>query len=180
MIDNARQVGGRIVRSRNWRISMNNPVSVRPVQPSDSAAWEQMRQKLWPAAGGEHAVEIARFFDGVRANPAEVLLAVDEAGQPVGFAELSIRPYAEGCKSGRVAYLEGWFVDAAARGTGIGRALVLAAETWGREQDCIELASDTEIENAASAAAHRALGFTETGRTICYKKSLLPRERGEI
>ena len=45
----------------------------------------------------------------------------------VGFAEVSVRPYAEGCRGERVAYLEGWFVAEGARGHGVGRALVEAA-----------------------------------------------------
>jgi aminoglycoside 6'-N-acetyltransferase I len=145
---------------------------IRPVEPTDSAAWERMRQALWPSADGEHAAEIAEFFRGHRSDPAEVLLAVDESGQAVGFIELSIRGYAEGCSSDRVAYLEGWYVDPGMRRKGIGSALVRAAEEWGRLQGCSEMGSDTEIENAVSAAAHRSLGFTEVERIVCFRKTL--------
>jgi aminoglycoside 6'-N-acetyltransferase I len=145
---------------------------IRPVQSGDSAAWERMRQSLWPSAPGEHAREIARFFGGDRENPAEVFLACDDSGEPIGFAELSIRPYAEGCYSGRVAYLEGWFVEPTARRKGVGTALVKAAEEWGRANHCTELGSDAEMDNDASASAHRALGFAVTGRNICFRKDL--------
>jgi len=132
-----------------------------------------MRQTLWPSAPGEHADEIARFFFGSdRDNPAEVFIACDDSGAAIGFAEVSIRPYAEGCYSGRVAYLEGWFVEPAARRKGAGAALVKAAEEWGRTEGCTELASDAEIENDASTSAHRALGFAVTGRNICFRKDL--------
>ena len=47
-----------------------------------------------------------------------------------------------------------------------------AAEAWGRSQGCEELASDTELANDASAAAHTALGFTEVGRVRCFRKDL--------
>lgn len=104
---------------------------VRAINDSDASAWERMRQLLWPSVPGEHAGEIARFFSGDRRNPAEVLLAIDERGRAIGFAELSIRPYAEGCDSGRIAYLEGWFVESSARRQGVGAALVKAAEEWG-------------------------------------------------
>lgn len=77
---------------------------IRPAQPSDAAVWERMRQSLWPSSPGEHAAEIAAFFQGRRTNSAEVLLAFDEESQPIGFVELSIRNYAEGCSSDRVAY----------------------------------------------------------------------------
>jgi aminoglycoside 6'-N-acetyltransferase I len=58
------------------------------------------------------------------------------------------------------------------RGRGIGRALVAAAEEWGRSQGCREFASDTQSDNAVSAAAHRALGFREVGQVRCFRKDL--------
>jgi aminoglycoside 6'-N-acetyltransferase I len=147
-------------------------VLIRTIQAADAADWERMRQRLWPSARGEHAREIAAFFAGDRRDPAEVLVAMDEEGRPVGFAEVTIRSHAEGCRPGRIAYLEGWFVEEAHRRCGIGAALIAAVERWGRAQGCSELASDTEIENTASAAAHRALGFEEVDRIACFTKPL--------
>ena len=139
---------------------------------NDTKAWESMRQELWPSPAGEHASEITRFFDGDLRVAAEVFLACDDADRALGFIELNIRPYAEGCYSGRVAYVEGWFVETPHRSKGVGAALIKAAEAWGREQNCTELASDTAIDNVASTAAHRALGFEETGRNVCFRKDL--------
>jgi aminoglycoside 6'-N-acetyltransferase I len=130
-----------------------------------------MRQDLWPSHPGEHAAEIARFFAGDARDPAEVLLA-EEGEDVLGFAEVSIRSHAEGCRPGRIAYLEGWYVAPAARGRGIGALLVRAVEAWGRAQGCRELASDTEVGNDAGASAHRALGFAEIDRVICFRKDL--------
>jgi aminoglycoside 6'-N-acetyltransferase I len=90
----------------------------------------------------------------------------------VGLAELSIRACAEGCRSNRVLYLEGWFVEPEARGAGVGRALVAAAEDWGRSRGCQEFASDSRLDNETSAAAHRRLGFTEVGLVRCFRKEL--------
>ena len=146
-------------------------MQVRPAEPADAAAWEGLRQQLWPSPPGEHAAEIATFFGGERQDPMEVLLAV-EGEEIVGFAEVSIRSHAEGCRPGRIAYLEGWFVLPRWRGHGVGAALVRAVEDWGRAQGCRELASDTEIANPDSAAAHRALGFQEVERVVCFRKGL--------
>lgn len=144
----------------------------RPARPADAADWERMRQALWPSDPGEHAGEIADFFAGDRNNPAEVLLAFDDDGRAIGFAEVSIRPYAEECYSGRVAFLEGWFVEEGHRRQGAGAALVAAVERWGRDQGCTELGSDAAIDNRTSAAAHRAVGFTEVGQIRCFRKPL--------
>ena len=148
-------------------------VIVRLAQPADAEAWCAMRVALWPDGTPEsHRREIERFFAGELRMPLAVLVAVDDDARLVGFAELSIRAYAEDCVTDRVAFLEGWYVVPAMRRRGIGRALVAAAEDWARSQGCSEFASDTRIDNLDSAAAHHALGFTETGRLRCFRKDL--------
>ena len=144
---------------------------VRPVTRADTATWCVLRTALWPEGGAEeHAMEIERFFWSP-GDPIACLVAEAEGGV-VGFAELTIRSYAEGCKTDRVGYLEGWYVAPAWRRRGIGRALVAAGEQWAREHGCREFASDTPLDNTASQSAHRALGFTEAERIVCYRKSL--------
>ena len=141
--------------------------------PSDAAAWLQLRHALWPEGSeAEHRAEIDRFFVGDAREPLVVLLAQNGAGYPIGLAELSIRSQAEGCRSDRVAYLEGWFVVPKARGRGVGRALIVAAEEWGRSQGCREFASDAQADNEVSTAAHRALGFADVALVRCFRKDL--------
>ena len=149
-------------------------VTVRLVKPDDSAAWLAMRVALWPEdTEAEHRKEIDQFFDGKFPRwPWSILLAEDVSGRPAGFAEVSIRPYAEGCRSNRVAYLEGWFVLPEERNRGVGRALVVAAEEWGRSQGCREFASDADPHNDVSKAAHGALGFVDVGLVRCFRKDL--------
>jgi aminoglycoside 6'-N-acetyltransferase I len=132
-----------------------------------------MRCALWPEGSDtEHREEIERFFAGRLREPLTALLATNHSGEPVGFAELSIRSYAEGCVTDRVAYLEGWYVVPEARRQGVGAALVRSAEEWARSQGCTEFASDALIDNHVSAAAHRALGFQETVQLRCFRKML--------
>jgi len=144
---------------------------IRPVQRADATSWLRLRCELWPGADAEHEANVGRFFRGELAEPAAVLLAED-AGVVVGFIELSIRAYAEGCDSENVGYVEGWFVAAASRGRAVGRALIRGAEDWARAQGCTELASDSALTDTASERAHRACGFEETGQIRCYRKIL--------
>ena len=146
--------------------------TIHPATWADRAAWLRMRDRLWPDEDHGHGAEIDRFFDGAIGMPLEVLIAIDERGEALGFVELSIRGYAEDCVTDRVAYLEGWYVEPEARRIGVGRALVRAAEEWGRGQGCTEFASDALIDNDVSARAHLALGFEETVQIRCFRKSL--------
>ena len=132
-----------------------------------------MRQALWPECPqAEHREEVDRFFAGCFPRGPWAVLLAEDPGRVLGFAELSIRPFAEGCRSNRVAYLEGWFVVPEAREQGVGRALVAAAEEWGRSKGCREFASDADPHNDVSKAAHTALGFVDVGLVRCFRKEI--------
>ena len=113
---------------------------------------------------------MAGYFSGPR--PAAVLVSPRAGGGLRGFVEVGIRDYAEGCNSDWIGYIEGWYVDADSRYLGIGRALIAAAEAWAIEQGCREMASDAELANTASQAAHGRLGYAEVGRSVHFRKVL--------
>lgn len=147
---------------------------IRHVREADAAHWLRLRHALWPdTSEDQHQAEIQRFLSGRSREPRAVLVAEDEqTGSLVGLAELSVRPYAEGCDTDRVGYLEGWYVSPEFRRRGIARALVTAAESWAMSNGCTEFASDTEIDNEISAAAHRQCGFEEVAVIRCFRKIL--------
>lgn len=145
---------------------------IRAVRQVDRDSWARLRQALWPSSAQDNGDTIDRYFAGGLREPLEALLALDEEGRAVGLIELSIRAYAEGSETDRIAFVEGWYVIPSARQQGVGAALIRAAEEWARLQGCTELGSDTEVENTASAAAHLAVGFRETGVVRCFLKSI--------
>ena len=130
-----------------------------------------MRTEMWPESPDDHPREIEKFFRNPNGNVA-VFVAESDDGRICGFLEAGTRPYAEGCLSSPVGYIEGWWVDTEYRRRGVGGALVAAAEDWARGHGLREMASDAEIENEVSNGAHRALGYKETQRIVCFQKSL--------
>lgn len=91
----------------------------------------------------------------------------------VGFVEVALRTdYVNGTSSSPVGFIEGIYVIPSARQQGVARALVQMAEAWARTNGCREMASDARIENEASHAMHRALGFVETMRVVYFHKDL--------
>ena len=66
--------------------------------------------------------------------------------------------------------LEGIYVHSGWRRLGVARELCRAIEAWGYSHDCLEFTSDTSLGNPEAQLLHRALGFTETGRVVFYRK----------
>jgi aminoglycoside 6'-N-acetyltransferase I len=150
-------------------------ISIRPADPAFSDEWLRMRKALWPEESLDGLRgDIEEFFQGKAQRLQAVFFAHDASEAAVGFAELNIRPYAEGCLTGRVAFLEGWYVAPDHRGRGAGAALIAAAERWARANHCAEFASDALAENHVGRAAHLALGFEEVETIRCFRKAIAP------
>jgi aminoglycoside 6'-N-acetyltransferase I len=143
---------------------------VRPLSEGDRAEWLRMRVALWPESASDPP-EYLRDYAEAR-NDHAVLVAERAGGGLCGFVELSLHEYAGGCDTSPVGYLEGWWVDADVRRAGVGRALVAAAEEWARAHGCVEMASDTEVENVDSQRAHAALGYRETERLVMFARRI--------
>lgn len=147
-----------------------DPPIIRPVHPGDRDAWAAMRADLWPDDTAEgHALEIDRLIEAGPSDRSTNFVAEDSSGVLLGFVEMSIRRYAEGCETDRVGFVEGWYVVPDARRQGVGRALIAAGIGWARGEGCTEFASDALIDNVVSHAAHRALGFEEVERIVCFR-----------
>ncbi|AOJ07742.1 tobramycin N-acetyltransferase AAC(6')-III [Burkholderia mayonis] len=154
---------------------MTHPASlftIRAAAASDALAWRQLRRALWPHADdAEHARDVAQQLDAPYRHACFIAWTPD--GAPLGFAEVAVRrDYVNGCDTSPVLFLEGIFVDPAARRRGVARALCSAAAVWGATCGCAEFASDAPLGNAASHALHRALGFDETERVVFFRKTL--------
>ncbi len=118
-------------------------------------------------------LEVARYFvaHGEPLLPYCVFVA-EEDGKIVGMLELSLRPYADGCDSSPVPFIEGWYVAPEARRAGVGGALVGRRSNGRMEKGYTEMASDALLENTISERAHAALGFEEVERAIRFRKTL--------
>ena len=146
-------------------------VTVRPLRESDIDEWLRLRKLLWDATSDDdHKSEMLDVLDHFDSQL--VLFAEADDGRLVGLLEASIRPYVEDCETDHVGYLEGWFVEPEFRKRGVGRELVRQAESWARDHGCTEMASDAEIGNDLSLAAHLNLGYQETSRLVHLRKEL--------
>lgn len=145
--------------------------TIRRMMLADKDRWAGMRAALWPNDPiGDHRDEITDLLQSDQ--PYHAYLALSQAQEPVGFAELSMRTYANGCTERPVPFLEGIWVAPAHRHKGVGGQLIATIERDLHAQGFSELCSDAEIENSLSHNAHKAWGFEETERVIYFRKAL--------
>jgi aminoglycoside 6'-N-acetyltransferase I len=145
-------------------------IQIRRMERTDWDEWLRMRLALWPdATAREHAQEMESILADA---DSPVFIALRADGRPGGFLEGGLRKYADGCESGPVGYIEGWYVAEDLRRQGVGGALVHALEAWARERGLTEMASDTWIDNETSISAHKRLGYEEAERLVHFVKKL--------
>jgi len=144
-------------------------VNVRPVRPEDREEWLRRRTALWPHCAREtHLADMAESLGD--ASRWAVFVAEKDAGGLAGFVEISLQEHAAGCDTSPVGYVEGWYVDADQRRAGVGSQLLAAAERWAVAHGCREMASDCDVSNGVSLAAHLALGYEEVQRVVQLRK----------
>jgi len=135
----------------------------------DFPDWAALRHTLWPStAQGELEAELPAMLAGGGLAG----FGVFDGRYLVGFAEVSERPYGDGCDTAPVAWLEGIYVRAAYRRHGIARQLVTTVEEWARARGLSELGSDAELDNVVSRLGHARWGFEETERVVRFRKVL--------
>lgn len=98
--------------------------------------------------------QVAAWLDGLP------LLVAEEDGHVVGFARVSA--YSDRCVYDGIGE-HGVYVARAARGRGLGRALLDALAQAAGAAGYHKLTSRVFADNAASRPAHRAAGFEEVG-----------------
>ena len=143
---------------------------VREMRAEDRATWASMRASLWP---DEDRNILAQEIDGfLGSSDAWGFVAETADDAPVGFAELAIRRYANGCETQPVPFLDGIWVKDEFRRQGIGARLIGYLEAFLVVRGYRELGSDALIDNPISHESHRGWGFSETERVVYFRKSL--------
>ncbi len=135
-------------------------MKVRAYEERDRIELERLARAMFPDADDPFGRDVAWFV-------------IDRGdGRLGGYVEVGTRAYAEGCDTSPVAYVEAWYVDEDLRRQGWGGRLFAVVEEWARANGHRELASGSLLDNTASIAAHKSLGFTEIERQVHFAKTL--------
>lgn len=122
--------------------------SIRTASHSDVAAIEVVDEASFEGLWRYGPAEIETALAAER-----VSVAVDEAGDVVGYATVSVR--------GTAGTLGRLGVDPAERGRGIGRALLAESAAWAHGTGAFSLSLCTHESNAAARSLYRKAGMTE-------------------
>lgn len=155
---------------------MNADPAIRSMRSEDLEEWRRLRRKLWPECPEErHRREME---ETVSLPDIRAVFVLARGGDKLGgFVEVQIRKSTNGAESDLVAYVEGWYVEEDLRRRGWGGRLMGAAEAWAWGRGLTEIASDTEVGNAAGIAAHRHWGFRESYRLVHFLKEIASPKR---
>ena len=135
-------------------------MSAPPVHVRDATA--AVAALLTELGHPTRAADVPARLDAIRAERGLALLAVDDDGR--AFCFLSAAHHAVVHAAGPVALITALVVTAAARGRGVGRALVAAAPDWARRAGCVRITVTSGEHRADAHAFYPACGMPDTGR----------------
>lgn len=137
---------------------------------SNQEALVQLMHELWPDAPIEELRMEVKL--GLASKKMHYFIASSDT-KAIGFCQLSFRhDCVPGSSMSPTAYLEGIYVVESERQRGVAARLIDAAAMFATRHGCIELASDTELENESSQQFHEKIGFKEVERVVTYIKKL--------
>jgi GNAT superfamily N-acetyltransferase len=93
------------------------------------------------------------------AEPYSQVFVADQDDRPVGCLSLHALPYFE--RTGRCARIESFVVDEALRGTGVDKALLLAAESLAERWGCLAVEVTSARRRTGAHAFYERRGYTD-------------------
>ncbi len=131
---------------------------IRDASDADAEVVVELVQELAESAGESSAITTENVISYL-STPGSAILLAEEDGQVIGLLSYATRPNlyhaAPSC------LIEELVVCRAARGRGVGGALLHAVLDRARAADCAEVSISAMPDNARAIALYKRLGFTD-------------------
>ena len=141
-------------------------MTVRKAAPPDADRLAALSRALgYPMTPDEALRRLAEITD----HPDHGLLVAEIDGRVEGWIQISLPRIFE---TPRQAEIAGLIVDEAARGAGIGRQLLAAAEAWAREKSCQAIRVRSNVVRERAHAFYEREGFVVIKTQRVFEKLL--------
>jgi GNAT superfamily N-acetyltransferase len=135
--------------------------TIRPAAEPDAEALAPLLAALgYPVAARAVAERLRR----IAAYPGPVVALVADAGDGSLLGVVTAHTFPTVHADAPAAWLTALVVAAEARGRGVGRALVRAAEEWAAAQGAVKVAVTSGAQRADAHRFYEGLGYAYTGR----------------
>ncbi len=147
-------------------------MQIKPATPEDVEAIAPLFAAYRQFYGYPYDIEVARTFlgDRVGRNESVVLIAVEADGACTGFVQLY--PTFSSLDPGRSFILNDLYVVPQARKSGIGAALLKAAEHHARSAGAVGMVLSTAVDNHTAQRLYEKLGWMRDTAFLVYERKL--------
>lgn len=148
-------------------MSERRSIVIREARVADVPALTRLCGQLGYASD---EAQVLRRFERVRADREyRIFVAEDATGAVVGWVQVHLTRWLAADLRGEVA---GLIVADSARGHGVGRQLMQAAEAWTKEQGGPTLSLRSNVVRKEAHAFYQHLGYTVSKTSLNLKKEL--------
>jgi GNAT superfamily N-acetyltransferase len=140
--------------------------SIRRMTTDDMpAARELLSQLGYPL----ETQEVWRRYAAVMEAEGHVLMVAEQAGRVVALCHWYVRPALD--KPPEVV-VQALVVDQAARGSGVGKIMMTAAEQWARDRGFVSVALTSNAVRTEAHAFYQAIGYRRAATSHLFRKTL--------
>ena len=141
---------------------------IRPVTVADLGPMAELTTQLGYPVDPETLGE--RLADLRTRTADELLVAVDEHDSPIGWVHVALLATLE---ASHLAAINGLVVEEGHRSSGIGAALVDAAERWARDRGASAILVRSRSTRERAHRFYERIGYVEVKRSHVFEKPLV-------
>jgi GNAT superfamily N-acetyltransferase len=115
------------------------------------------------------AQEVRRRYDAVAESGDHTLMVAEQDGRVIALCHAYARPALD--KPPEVI-VQALVVDQASRGSGVGKIMMAAAETWAADRGFASIALGSHVSRSQAHAFYEAIGYRREATSHLFRKAL--------
>jgi GNAT superfamily N-acetyltransferase len=141
-------------------------VSIRPMTAGDVPATQELLLQLGYPLSSE---ELKQRYEAVAGAANHTIMLAEQAGRVVALCHVYARPALDKPPE---AIVQALVVDRASRGSGMGKIMMMAVETWARDRGFTSVALTSSVTRAEAHAFYEAIGYQRAATSHMFRKHL--------